>query len=206
MPKKGEKLSEEQRATARENLRKAHEAKRLKQEAGHGPVKPVTDSAATAIAERPTPTEMQCVYCGVRFDAELLSEHQLRMHGNVVDPLSITGKAPEGKKPGEYYSPAKGVTLKVRHTWDYIKKNFPIQEGVSPITTNVIYQGVKVGFIAGMQQALPKPFWDKLYEHMEATRTAYSPDTPFGPIRTGMGAGENEVYRLPGAGLPRQGS
>jgi hypothetical protein len=198
MPKKGQKLSEEQRAKAREALRKAHEARRAKAIA-----EGVQEDLAKAGLDR---SEQQCLYCGVKFQADLLEEHQIAVHGGVIDPTKVgaNAKVPTGKKPGEYYYPAKGVKLKVPYTWKYIRENFPFIRVVPPTSRNVTFQGVTLRLEAGVEQDVPEPFWYVYNDAITRARTAFSPnDTPYGPVRTGLGAQENEVYRLPGAGLSR---
>ncbi len=96
-------------------------------------VKPEAEAATTepasgkgAAIARPDPTEeIQCVYCGVRFEAQLLDRHQVAMHKGMAlqnEPTLPAGA--ESLAPGSVVRTSDMSTMKVPWTRKWIEQGY----------------------------------------------------------------------------------
>lgn len=171
---------------------------------------------ATQAAKRAAavlPVQRQCVYCGNRFDEDMLAEHQRLAHKGEVPvaeashPVSLVGAV-----PGTIVRDGKAAPRKVRWTREYMEKladegkpGFEWTLYDPPQTTPWQRDNAKYLLIAGQDNRVPACVAHDVRESFRKTREAVAPR---GLVMryNGMGIPEGVVGVLEGAGFIREGA
>jgi hypothetical protein len=139
-------MSDEQKARLAENLQKARQARAAK---------------AVEVPEVSVTTEIQCEYCGVRFDADIIERHLLVAHQQAPGAIP---EGPEDVAPGTIIRPEKGLPYKKRWTKAELERR--CNEGLDGFTwvtiipsrsKPVTWNSISYYLVGGEDNRVPSP-------------------------------------------------